>query len=1437
MTSLDAFHPTVRRWFEHNFDAPTPVQQASWPVIAGGKHALITAPTGSGKTLTAFLWSLSQFAAGGLETGNTKVLYVSPLKALNNDIQQNLLMPLTELVADYNMPPLQVRVRSGDTEQSERQRMLRKPPDILITTPESLSLMLTTEKGQSALQSVATVIVDEIHALVENRRGVNLMTALEQLSELSGEFQRIALSATVTPLDEVARYFGGRTADGQPRRVRRVNVASDKAIDLKIKFPATAHAAAERGEKIWQPLCDDFRQRITQNRSTLLFVNSRRLAEKITLEINQGSDQPKAYAHHGSLAKDVRHAVETRLKAGDLDAIVATNSLEMGIDIGDLDEVIMVQSPPSVAATLQRIGRAGHRVNEVSRGSLYPSHAQDFIEAAALANAVAERDIEPLQLLYNPLDVLAQIIIGMVAHRERSIDSIYRLLRQSGPYVDLERGQFDLIIDMLSGRYAGSRVRELKPRIVLDRVTQRIKANRGAVLALYSSGGSIPDRGYFQLKHKDSGAKLGELDEEFVWEATTGDSFTLGTQHWRIHSITHNDVLVTEARSGTTLPPFWRSETFNRSVHFSAQICDFLYHAEQSLGSQSDLAQELVQKQQFEEAAAAELVDYLKRQREHTRSALPNRTNVLFEHVLSGPAGYQGPDQPQQLVIHTHWGGRINRPWALALDVAWRQHTGRKPELHADNNVVVIQCKSLNEGLAQDFAEQLLGWVNSDNLLTLLRERLEASGFFGARFRECAGRALLLNKQRFNQRLPLWMSRLQAKKLMSKIKSLDDFPIMLETWRTCLHDEFDLSALGAKLNASQTGDIQASLVTTQTPSPFAQNVIFDQVSRYMYADDTPEDETPSAIRAELIQQAVFDPTLRPKINPQTIIEFIAKRQRRAPGYEPSNPEEWGEWLKERVLIPIPELPSDPQLPKDAITITVDHRQWLTHRELVHGLHNTGLLPGPAPTDAPALIEQRSALELCREILSFYGPLTEEAVTEVLPTLPAGVLSADETFVQGALVQDSTQEHWCDADNLETLIRFQRAAQRQTIEPLSRNQLVSFWSNLHELTNPSSEETALTALELLRTYPASIATWLRDLLPARGHPPSVLENALQRFDLRWQGTAKQYITVGYAEDLALLGPSQNAAVAKYFTDPQGRYSYSQIADRAVLTDGELTASELNEQWWQSVWQGQLSSDSLEPLRQGILRKFSLAAFDARSRMSRRRVSALRAAPGWSGNWRLNTQSTIDDPLDQLEANKERVRLLLDRYGWINRDLVNRERLPVSSHSNAQGHWRWRDAFMALRVMELAGEVSLGHFVADAETPQFATPSAINAMGVNLPPAPVFWLAATDPVAPCGLGLAWPELPRRTDGNYLVFCAGELALVVENYGARLQYFVSPEHPELMEINQVLAHLLHGHQRSINISTINGESALANPYLEGLRSIGLLSHDHKQVTLTSI
>ena len=1436
MNSLDAFHPSIRSWFEKNFSAPTAVQQASWPVIAANEHALITAPTGSGKTLTAFLWSLSQFAGGSLGTGSTKVLYISPLKALNNDIQQNLLTPLAQLVADYGLPPLQVRVRSGDTEQSERQRMLRKPPDILITTPESLALMLTTQKGQTALQDVATVIVDEIHALVENRRGVRLMAALEQLSELAGEFQRIALSATVTPLQEVARYFGGFAADGQPRRIKQVNAAGDKQIDLQIKFPAAAHAAAERGEKIWQPLCADFRQRIDHNRSTLLFVNSRRLAEKITLEINQDATQPKAYAHHGSLAKDVRHTVETRLKAGELDAIVATNSLEMGIDIGDLDEVIMVQSPPSVAATLQRIGRAGHRVNEVSCGCLYPSHAQDFVEAAALARAVAQRDIEPLQLLYNPLDVLAQIIIGMVANFERSVDSIYNLLRQCSPYHELDRDQYDLVIDMLSGRFEGSRVRELKPRIVLDRVTQRVKANRGAVLALYSSGGTIPDRGYFQLKHKDSGAKLGELDEEFVWEATIGDNFTLGTQHWRIHSITHNDVLVTEARSGNTLPPFWRSETFNRSVHFSAQIGEFLYHAEDRLRSKLNLGDELTNDQQFEPAAAAELVDFLQRQREHTQAPLPHREHILFEHVLAGPAGYQGPDQPQQLVIHTYWGGKINRPWALALSVAWQAHTGCKPEMHVDNNVVVIQCKSLNEGLVPDFADQLLSWVNQDNLLALLRQRLEASGFFGARFRECAGRALLLNKQRFNQRLPLWMSRLQAKKLMSKIKSLADFPIMLETWRTCLQDEFDLASLGSRLTAAQAGEIRSSLVVTQTPSPFAQSVTFDQVSRYMYADDTPEDEDPSAMSADLIQRAVFDPTLRPKIDRSTIAEFVAKRQRRAPGYEPSTAEDWAEWLKERILIPLSELPAELELPDSLRTVHAGQRQYVTHIELLHGLHEQGLLVGKPPTDAPQLLEQRSLLELNREILSFYGPLTETEIGALLPNTAAGLFSADETFVQGELVQGSNERFWCDAENLESLIRFQRAARRQTIAPLTLQGLVGYWSNLHQLSAKPNEELALSALELLRTYPAALSTWLNDLLPARGQNTASLDAAIQGYEMRWHGTGKQHRTFGYPEDLALLGPQQTTSLAGLFTDPQGRYSYGQLADRAVFEERDLSAAELNEQWWQAVWHGQLCCDTLEPLRQGLLRKFNLERAEHRSRSSRRRVPGFRATPSWAGNWWLSPVSEISDPLDRLEANKERVRLLLDRYGWINRDLVNRERLPVCSDGNAQGHWRWRDAFAALRIMELAGEVTMGHFVKDADTPQFATPSSITAMSTKLNVHDHFWLAATDPIAPCGLGLAADQLPRRVEGNYLAFCDGEVALVVENYGARLRYLVPAEHSQLAKINQVLVHLATVHQRTINVSEINAEPALGNAYLTGLRTVLRVSHDHKQVTLTA-
>ena len=743
MDALALFHPAIQAWFRERFAAPTDVQARTWPRIAQGAHVLATAPTGSGKTLAAFLWSLDRFASGEYRPGRTRVLYVSPLKALNNDIHHNLLGPLGQLRETQGFPEIRVRTRSGDSSQSDRQRMLRHPPEILITTPESLALLLTTARGRQSLATVQTLILDEVHAVVANRRGVQLMTSVERLAWLAGEFQRIALSATVKPLPGVAAYIGGFRPTGAARPVEVVSGHEDKAIRLRVRFPEDARNAAANGKKIWDPLADSFRRVIEHNRSILFFTNSRRLAEKIALKINEDQPATLAYAHHGALARDIRTEVERRLRSGELRAIVATSSLELGIDIGELDEVVLVQSPPSVAAALQRIGRAGHRVGQVSKARLYPTHAQDFLEAAVLADAVAERDIEPLTPLTNSLDVLCQTIVSMCATETWGVDELFSVIRASSPYHGLPREQFDLVLDMLAGRYAGTRVRELKPRIAYDRIDGTVRANKSALFALYNSGGTIPDRGYYQLRHTDSNALIGELDEEFVWEATIGQTFNLGTQNWQILRITHNEVLVRPGRPGSTSLPFWRAESFNRSFHFSSRIGEYLERAERAFarGTEDELQAALTTAAGFEPLAAAELIGYLRRQREFTNTPLPHRHHLLLELIRAGPGGYRGPDAPRQLLIHTFWGGTVNRPWGLALEAAWRDRFDSVPDVHADNNAVVVQ---LQQGL---HPEDLLDMVTPDNLNALLRQSLEGSGYFGARFRECAGRALLLTRQ------------------------------------------------------------------------------------------------------------------------------------------------------------------------------------------------------------------------------------------------------------------------------------------------------------------------------------------------------------------------------------------------------------------------------------------------------------------------------------------------------------------------------------------------------------------------------------------------------------------------------------------------------------------------------------------------------------------
>lgn len=1431
---LTGFEPRLRQWFDAAFDGPTDIQRLAWPVISAGEHVLVTAPTGSGKTLTAFLWALNQYAAGRWQTGATRVLYISPLKALNNDIQRNLLTPLSALRELGALEELRVQTRSGDTPQSERQRMLRRPPEILITTPESLMLLLTSSRGRHALSQVATVITDEVHALVDNRRGTLLFTALERLACLAGDFQRIALSATVRPLADVAAHVAGRQADGTARPIRVLDAGAGKDISLQIRFPAAARDATATGTKIWEALADTFRDIIAANRATLFFVNSRRLAERLTYAINAGLPEPLAYAHHGSLAREIRLEVEERLKRGDLKAIVATSSLEMGIDIGELDEVVLIQAPPAIAAALQRIGRAGHRVGESSRGTLFPTFAQDFVEAAALATAVHRRDIEPLTPLHNPLDVLCQIVVSMTASETWPVDELYALLRQSGPYHTLPRAQFDLVIEMLAGRYEGSRVRELKARLSYDRIRQTVQARHSAVLALYNAGGVIPDRGYFQIRHADSGAVIGELDEEFVWEATTDQVFSLGTQNWQIHHITHNDVLVRPTDRASSAPPFWRAESRSRSFHYSRHIGAFLQAAEAALAGDDPTAlrHELTEQRGFDAVAAEELVSHLQRQREATAMALPHTGHLLAERILSAPGGYRSSDGLEHLVLHTFWGGRVNRPWALALGAALRQ-AGLDAAVHADDNALAIQS------LEPLDVNAMLALVTEANLAALLRQSLEGSGIFGARFREAAGRALLLSRQRFNARLPLWLSRLQAKKLLSAVRTFSDFPVLLETWRSCLNDEFDLDALKVCLAALEDGEITVSTCVSRSPSPFAANLTFDLITPHMYATDQPENRGASALSDELIASAVYNAELRPRISVETVAEFQAKRQRTAPGYAPETAEDWAEWIKERILLPADEAPAGLDH-GDVVAVHKAARRWLSHRELLHALGESGLLQGADWTaDAVPVPDPRSPEQLALEILSFYGPLTRADIEALLPAVPEGLLDHDDTLVRGPLLENDDTLRYCDPDNFAALLRLQRARRRPRLEPRPAQDLpacIAAWQGFAaqaDADQRADQSAALEAcLEPLRGLDAPVALWLDDLPAARlpGYQPAQLDQAVSELGLHWMGSGKGRIRLGYPEDLDLLidptdpeqSPETVDAISTLFADPEARYGFLQLAERQTAP-----LTEFNERWWDAVWAGHLAADALTPLRQGVQRDFRLGS-DALPASSRRRGGRPRPpryarsayADPWAGTWYLRpVQERSGDRLDELEDAKERARLLLDRYGLVCREIANRE----------GGSLRWAALFRALRIMELSGEVTAGYFFNGLSGPQFAPPSALTVLQSERPLPGVFWCNALDPASPCGLGLDWPELPQRRIGNYLAFSDGALALVAEKLGKRLTFYLPPDHPDCARAAAPLRFLL-ARQRRLVIESVNGQPLPGSDYRGVLETVGRLVNDHR-------
>jgi ATP-dependent helicase Lhr and Lhr-like helicase len=1482
--SLSFFHPLIGDWFRESLGDPTDIQSRAWPEIALRKHALITAPTGSGKTLTAFLWAINQLLTGTWKPGQPRVLYVSPLKALNNDVQRNLIKPIEELKAfflraDENFPPIGVLTRSGDTPAEDRRQMLRRPPEILITTPESLNILLSSQNGRGLLGGITTVILDEIHAIVGSKRGTHLITAVDRLVLLSGEFQRIALSATVKPLSTVAEFVGGYRLKGrgkaghyEKRKVEIIRSKEKKGYLIEVRFPPEAREHPVDASW-WPALTESFKEVIRANRSTLLFANSRRIAEKVTRLINEGGKEELAYSHHGSLSREIRLAVEQRLKQGLLKAIVATSSLELGIDIGDLDRVILIQTPPSISSAIQRIGRSGHSVGGLSRGLLYPTHGRDFLNAAVIAEGVMNQDIEAVRPIESPLDVLAQVIISMTGFEPWDRDELFYFIKTSTPYHHLTRQPFDLVLEMLAGRYADTRIRELKPRVSMDKIDNTLHGKEGVLRLIYLSGGTIPDRGYYGLRMADSKSKIGELDEEFVWERSIGDTFTLGAQVWRIQKVTHNDVEVSPAEVTPGIFPFWRAEDQNRNFHFSEKILLFLEKVQKRLDAPS-LKEELHRKYFLDDSAVIELIGFLERQKEATKTDLPHRHHLLIEHFHDPLNTAEG----RQVILHTIWGGKINRPFSLALQAAWLEKYHTHLEVIQNNDCILLI-------LPHDFsAGEIFALVKPENLEKLLRQSLEKSGFFGAKFRENAGRALLLPRSDFKKRLPLWLNRLRSKKLMDAVMDYPDFPLLLETWRTCLQDEFDLENLKRLLEEIRNGRIKISETFTSSASPFADGLIWKQTNTYMYADDSPLSGKASQLSQEILKEVVFSHRLRPRLPGNLVRSLEAKLQRTASGYAPRSAQDLLDWIKERVLIPVSEwqdlmraIDQDRDIPAmDMVALIqekfVSIRLPAASIPLVCAVENLGSiimgfnlrpeeveirgarLNGPISGRTVLWIEavfnksfaelegqeENTPADILLQWLSFYGPVGKSSLKEILglkePYLEEIIsgLVESQDVVFDLLTEKAEEMEICDRENLEILLRMARKSRQPLFKALGIDYLPLFLAAYQGLTKQGdSAEDLQRVLDQLFGFPGDVEAWEKHILPARLSPyyGTWLDSLGRASDLHWFGCGKGKISFSFSADLELFvnpyrydGEEQTSVEHEHHLPDElagllprkiGRYSFLDMARFSNLDSRSLT-----KKLWDLFWKGLISNDAFVTLRQGILTKFAPLPLEREeARPSRSAFNRWISTRPLSGNWYVLDLDPIEkDPIDESELVKDRVRQLFRRYGLVFRELLINE-LPLL---------QWNKVFKALRLMELSGEILSGYFFEGIPGVQFISPEAFRFLNEPLPDEVVYWLNATDPASLCGLKLEALKgrLPSRIPSTCLVYQGHRLAVISRRNGSHLEFLVPPDAPlfqNFLAFFKVLLTREFSPEKIIYVERINEKPALESEYATPLKIFG--------------
>ncbi len=1475
---LTLFQPAVAEWFRSSFETPTPPQSLGWPAIARGESTLILAPTGSGKTLTAFLWCINRvmFDPVPPKGRRCRVLYISPLKALAVDIERNLRAPLAGIANRahargdaYHQPT--VAIRTGDTPAIERARFLRDPADILITTPESLYLLLTSN-AREGLRSIDTVIIDEIHALVPTKRGAHLALSLERLEALrrtpdSGStpaLRRIGLSATQRPLDEVARYLGGgepqapaerpaairpapragrgrkkaaieapgaavhdefasaTAAAPQYRPVTIVDTSEKKKLDLRIEVPVEDMARMGQADdipsgpasqpaarhSIWTAIHPRLLELVLAHRSTLIFVNSRRIAERLAAALNELAGEVLVRSHHGSLARPQRIEVEDRLKAGVLRGLVATSSLELGIDMGAIDLVIQIEAPPSVASGMQRIGRAGHTIGAASRGIIVPKFRGDLVACAAVTRAMHDARIESSRYPRNPLDVLAQQIVAMVATDEWDVDGLYDAVRRAAPFADLSRGVFEGVLDMLSGLYPSDDFADLRPRLTWDRLANRLTPRDGAKRIAIINGGTIPDRGLygvFLVGERGPGARVGELDEEMVFESRVGETFLLGASTWRIEEITHDRVLVSPAPGEPGKMPFWKADAAGRPLELGRQIGELVRTLRQLPAAAATTR--LVTQHDLDQRAAENLLRYLADQAA-AAGAVPDDRTILIERCRDELGDWR-------ICVLSPFGGRIHAPWAMAAVERARAETGLDVETMWTDDGFVVRFPETEEP-----PDPALMIPASDEVEALVVRQLGGTALFAARFREAAARALLLPRRRPGGRSPLWQQRKRAADLLRVASNYGSFPMLLEAYRECLRDIFDIPSLVETLRLIEAREIRTVTVDSATPSPFAAALLFGYVANYLYDGDAPLAERRAqalSIDQAQLRELLGEAELRTLLDADALAEIERQLQHLDPDHHARSVDGVhdlllrlgdlsAEEIGKRSRIPAPAALADLVRARRAIVVQIAGEPRALPVEYA-GRYRDALgvpLPVGLPESLLATVPGATS-DLARRYARTHGPFTTAELAEryglgrsTAEAILQG-LSAAGRLLDGEFRPGGSGREWCDPEILQSIRRRSLARLRKQVEPVDPPVFVRLLTGWQGVTRPRAGlDALLDAIENLQGAPLPASIFESGILAARveGYNPADLDALASAGEIVWAG-------------IEPLG-DRDGRLALYLTDHFPRLRRAPVPstpsprEHAILSHLEAEGASFFaplhaaagagfpadsvEALWDLVWKGLVTNDTFHALRAYTRPPDRRQRNAPRRRIFRSRRSA---PPSAEGRWSLleDRSGAAGTPTERATAAAQQ---LLARYGVLTREVAGAEGIAGGFSA----------VYDVLKAMEDAGRIRRGYFVGGVGATQFAMPAALELMrSLGEPPddPETVVLAATDPANPFGTMLAWPAAdtvasagrgPTRTVGALVVLVNGSLAAYIGRGGRQLSVYLPEDEPARSTIGRALS-----------------------------------------------